>query len=570
MRGSSSALVGCVSLVGAGYGLIHGREGAAPKIEALLFLRSDSALSAKAAGPLRADIAVLTRRGVRFRALFPDYRETPSSVRDFALRNGLGVPAQLDLGAQAARSLGVASLPSFVLLDSRNKLVGSGPLLSAEVGGDRRSSILFATLSAALAGKPPPTAKDATSDPLRRGPRIASAPTYSKDIAPMLKTRCIRCHADRAIAPFSLDSYAQARKWAPMIVQATQSRTMPPWKAVHGYNEFADENRLLELEIAALKRWADGGAVLGDPKAAEPATRVPGSAWPLGRPDVVLKVPKPYKLYAEGKDKYRVFVFPTEFKKEVYLRGVAARPSNPRIVHHAIVYLDENGMGAEIEKRESDGMPGYDRFGAPGFLPDNVLGGWAPGWNPYLAPEGSGWVLKPGSSIVVSAHMVASGKEEVEQLEIGLYFASTKPKTPMLTHAYVDQVFKIPAGEPRFRMRHEYEFDEERLFFFVYPHMHLVGRTMRAYIREKDGVKTPVILVDDWDFRWQPVYRFKTPLRVDRGATLVVEAEYDNSEANPRNPNRPPKTVRAGDKTSDEMFLFCLLGVKPTSAAPRR
>jgi hypothetical protein len=66
--------------------------------------------------------------------------------------------------------------------------------------------------------------------------------------------------------------------------------------------------------------------------------------------------------------------------------------------------------------------------------------------------------------------------------------------------------------------------------------------------------------VKDWDFNWQGSYVFAQPLRIPKGSVIRVEAEYDNSENNPYNPNSPPKPVAWGEETADEMCLLtCVL-----------
>ena len=199
---------------------------------------------------------------------------------------------------------------------------------------------------------------------LRAGaPGAAPSPdkvTFAEHIAPLVYKRCAPCHREGEVAPFSLTSYEDARKRASMLASITEKRFMPPWKAVAGYNEFLDENRLTDAEIALIRKWADTGAERGDP-AKEPAPPKFSSEWTLGEPDMVVSAGAPYKLGAEGADVYRNFVIRTNFKETVYVRAMDVHPGNKKVVHHVIAFLDANGRARKLEDANKDGQPGYSR-----------------------------------------------------------------------------------------------------------------------------------------------------------------------------------------------------------------
>jgi len=87
----------------------------------------------------------------------------------------------------------------------------------------------------------------------------------------------------------------------------------------------------------------------------------------------------------------------------------------------------------------------------------------------------------------------------------------------------------------------------------VQPHAHYRLRDARGEATLPDGTKRSLVAIKDWDFRWQHVYRFETPVRLPKGTTLSMRYAYDNSAANPRNPQQPPARARWGQRSSDEM-----------------
>ena len=58
-----------------------------------------------------------------------------------------------------------------------------------------------------------------------------AAPTFAKDVAPIMYSKCANCHRPGEVAPMSLLSYEDARPWAKAIKSKVVAREMPPWGA---------------------------------------------------------------------------------------------------------------------------------------------------------------------------------------------------------------------------------------------------------------------------------------------------------------------------------------------------
>lgn len=380
-------------------------------------------------------------------------------------------------------------------------------------------------------------------------------PTYARDVAKILNRACVECHRPGEVAPFSLVGYAEAKKRSGMIAAVTEAQLMPPWKAVKGYNHFLDENRLEPDEIETLKRWHEAGAPRGNTRQ-EPKAPTFASEWPLGKPDLVLQAERPFTIPAEGPDIYRNFVIKTNFDKPTWVRAMDVRPGNAKVVHHVIAFLDERGRSVELESRNQDGQPGYNGFGGVGFVPSGSLGGWAPGLRPRKTPEGTAFLIKPGTKVVLQVHYHPSGKVETDRTQIGLYVDEKPPERQMRLHWMFNFLVDIPPGVPNHKMRRTIQIPADVTVYNAMPHMHLLGRSMKAWAVKPDGSQVPLVWVDDWDFNWQMTYAFRQPVRLPKGSRVEIEAVFDNSEGNPNNPNRPPKRVRFGEETTDEMFLM--------------
>ena len=395
------------------------------------------------------------------------------------------------------------------------------------------------------------------ASPHAGAPNVSGAKkaTYSDNVAKILNDRCVSCHRAGQVAPFSLEGYANAKKWSKSVALVVDHRQMPPWKAVPGFGQFKDENRLTDAEIETLQSWADAGAPAGSGK--PPAPPKFSSAWTLGDPDLVLTTAKPYRLGPEGTDEYRNFVFKTNFKETRWVRAMDVRPGNTKVVHHVIAYLDKGANAAKLESKHNDGQEGYvSAGGGVGFMPSGALGGWAPGVRAQNSTEGTAFKLEPGTTIVMQVHYHRSGKPETDQTKMALYFAKEPPQRELILDWALDWRLNIPAGAKEYKMRFEREIPVDVTVYNTMPHMHLLGRKMKSWFETPDGRKLPLIQVDDWDFNWQLVYTLKTPMKVPAGSKHIIEAAYDNSTSNPRNPNDPPKRVTWGEQTTDEMFLL--------------
>jgi hypothetical protein len=380
----------------------------------------------------------------------------------------------------------------------------------------------------------------------------AEAVTFNKDIAPILWKNCASCHRPGEVGPFALLSYDDAAKRGEFIRDVVKDRIMPPWKAEPEYGRFHGVRRLSDADIKTIDRWVAAGSPEGrmedlpqPPKFSE--------GWQLGVPDLVLKMPQPFEVPAETPDIYRCFVLPIDIPEDRTVSAVEFRPGNRKIVHHAVFFLDSTGRARE--KDLADAELGYRSFGGPGFIPSGGLGGWAPGSEPMFLADGLGKSLRTKTDLVMQVHYHASGKPEQDQSQVGIYFTK-KPVEHLVTGvSLLNPRLDIPAGAKRHRTQVEATLPVDVTAIGVSPHMHLLGREMKVWAETPDKETIPLVWIKDWDFNWQLQYTFAEHVRLAKGTKIRLEAYYDNSEDNPANPNSPPRRVRWGEETTDEMCL---------------
>lgn len=428
-------------------------------------------------------------------------------------------------------------------------------------------------------------------------------PTYHRDVAPILQGRCQDCHRPGQVAPFALLDYDHARRRASDLLLVAETGRMPPWPASAEYGgPFRDARTMTAEEVEVLRAWVDAGAPEGDPADAPPPREFPSSDWALGEPDLILTMLEPYELGAAGEDEFRVFVLPTDLPGDRWIRAVDFRPGNRRVVHHVIAATDNSGRARELD--EADPAPGYSAVGGFGdgvpirsFLPI-----WTPGCTPHPAPEGTGYFLPKGGDVLIQVHYHKSGKVERDATSIGLYFSQEPLEREVRTgfvfpevstlqalkarakligsdrrpslNEFLGEVLVIPPGEGDFEVRGSTRegammgrpLRRDVLVTGVMPHMHWLGKDFTFDAVLPDETRVPLIRIDDWDFNWQGTYSFGEPVFLPAGSWLEVVAHFDNSADNPANPHDPPRTVRWGDGTNDEMCIGIFEFVPATEA----
>jgi tetratricopeptide (TPR) repeat protein/mono/diheme cytochrome c family protein len=420
-------------------------------------------------------------------------------------------------------------------------------LLISPVANMRRAAAALAGL-AAVAALHSPAALQGAQD---RAPV-----TFSKDVAPILFDHCASCHRPGQIAPFSVLDYASVRPYARQIAEATARRTMPPWLPEPGYGEFRGAHRLPDAQIELITRWVRDGARGGDPADLPPAPQA-AAGWQLGQPDLILTIPEPYQLRAAGGDIFRNLVIPVDIASTRYVRGFEFHPGNPRVVHHATVFVDPERTSRRLDA--ADREPGYDGMlgtGDGAHVPGGQLLGWTPGRSPASLSDAFAWKLEPGTDLVVQMHLMPSRSTEAVRPEIGLFFTREPPADlhrPVRFHLG-SRTIDIPAGQLDYTITDDYVLPVDAAVLSVGPHAHYLARELKAYATLPDGRGRQWLLwIKQWDFNWQGVYEYVTPVPLPRGTRITMVYTYDNSGGNRRNPNHPPRRVVYGPRSSDEM-----------------
>ncbi len=405
-----------------------------------------------------------------------------------------------------------------------------------------------------------------------------TAPTFTKDVAPILYKNCTTCHRPGGLGPFSLMDYDSAKANVDDLRDAVRSGYMPPWHAEGPHGTFSNDRRLSALEKSTLLRWIDAGAKQGDVKQAPPKP-VYATGWEIGTPDAIVTMTEDFTVPASGTVEYQYFEIPTNFTEDKWVSAIEFMPGAREVVHHVLVYakVPVHPNAAPAAPRPA-GLPAprplfvpKPQYDSPGDPPRQdlrhgpprqlgvLIGGTAPGTNVMTFPKGTAARLRAGTVLTFQMHYTAHGHERKDRTSVGFRFASEMPDEEMRMSAYINGAFTLPAGQKDIAVTAELEPTEPIKIWGLLPHTHLRGTRWKYSLEKPDGTSQVVLDVPRYDFNWQTYYFFKEPLDVPAGAKLVSTAWYDNSATNKSNPDAG-KDVKWGDQTWEEMqytgFLY--------------
>jgi Copper type II ascorbate-dependent monooxygenase, C-terminal domain len=435
-----------------------------------------------------------------------------------------------------------------------------------------------------MIGAQRPTSLDAA-------PRIAhDSVTFAVDVAPILYKNCVTCHRPGGIAPFSMLNFDTVTGRLKDLSDVLRERKMPPWFAVSPPGTFRNERGLSDADRRTILRWIAAGAPRGD-TARMPATPSFPSGWEIGTPDAVFRLPEEFHVPARGTVEYMYFEVPTNFTEDKWVQAIEIMPGARDVVHHVIVFArppeaqapnaaTPNGAlpagvvpaGAPTPApaaapksvlvfdatQKLDERPRTDSLHAPPKRLGSIIGSTAPGTNVLTFPEGTALRIRAGAILTLQMHYTAKGHDRMDRTAIGFRFAKEMPSEQILSTAFFNGQFELPAGMKDVMVPSSVGFNEPVRVYGLLPHTHLRGSRWQYTLVRPDGSSEVILDVPKYDFNWQTFYLYAKPLELPAGARIVARAWYDNSADNADNPD-PSVTVHWGDQTWEEMQYTGLL-----------
>ena len=376
-----------------------------------------------------------------------------------------------------------------------------------------------------------------------------TAPTFAKDVAPILYENCVSCHRPNHLAPMSLITYDDVRPWARAVKTKVVSREMPPWGADSSIRAYKNDTSLSQHEIGVITAWVDGGAARGNDS---DLPEVPQFAdgWSIGEPDLIFTMLEPYEVPADGTVPYSYVTVPTNLTEDTWISAHEFRPGDRRVIHHVIsTVLEDDGNPATGEVTLTRDRSRERAAGAR-------VGGYVPNRLGTVYEDGVAVRLPAGADIEAQMHYTTIGEPVMDQSSWGVVIATSPSSTRRRAGGgqVANLMFRIEPEHPNYEVRASRTIDEDTYLASMMPHMHVRGKSAKYVVRYPDGEEQVALWVPDYDFNWQLRYQLEEPILMPAGSTLEAVFTYDNSPKNRHNPD-PTAEVRWGDQTWEEMML---------------
>ena len=424
----------------------------------------------------------------------------------------------------------------------------------------------------------------------------ATAPTFTKDVAPIVFNSCAACHRAGEVAPMTLTSYDDVRPWAKVIKNKVLSREMPPWGADPAHSlKMRNDRSLTQAQVDTIVAWVDGGAPKGSDADLPPMPKF-AEGWTFGRePDAILEMPVDFSIPAEGELGVQMFYSKVPWSEDKFAETLEIRPGNRAVVHHAGVFVVDIPEGAAIVNGRlvmADGKASIDRgAGAAGRADDTALPGankllsWVPGRGVDSHRADIGKRIPAGKYINWQIHYNPIGKATSDRTRLGIWFNKAQVTHELLIRQAGDALATTKGGLSLYRAEGkevEYTADEgstrrrsktpnippyaedwsltgvtpvteDITLYAMSPHMHLRGKSLRWVIVYPDGREQTILDVPKFDFNWQIEYELEQPFKIPAGSKILGIGKYDNSPKNKWNP-APNLEVYWSEQSWDEMY----------------
>ncbi len=501
------------------------------------------------------------QQGVHFLMLNSNLQDQRSTILAEAQKYGIDMPILHDETQLIGESLNLIRTAEVLVIDPKTwEIAYRGPINDRQVyerqKAEASNHFVAAAIDTVLAGDTVPVANRDTMGCLinfaQRNANHAQI-SYTDTIAPILQEKCVVCHTEGGLGPWAMSSYEMVRGFAPMMREVIRTKRMPPWHADPHIGVWKNDKSLSLEQTQTLVHWIEAGAPRGTGEDPLKSLSIAQVQWPLGEPDLILEMPE-YTIPASGVVDYKFPRLINPLDQGVWVKAATVIPGNREVVHHI--------LAGSIDASTAQAKRNSGVF-------DNYLIGYAPGSESNVFPAGTGVYIAPGGEYTFQLHYTPIGREVVDSSRIGLYFHDERPDNFYRQDVIMDPTITIPANEARHAEVAYYSFDKSALLHDLIPHSHYRGVASKFELISPNGKRETILSVPNYDFNWQRTYTFVEPIRIEPASKLVHTTWYDNSSANPGNPDHN-RTVPWGQQSWDEMLYgaFSYTLAEETSEAP--
>jgi len=360
----------------------------------------------------------------------------------------------------------------------------------------------------------------------------SGAPTWYRDVEPIVSEHCAACHEPGGVGPVSLEfpaddpaAYASAKPIFDEAVTVLDSGQMPLWLADRSCNHYQHERGLSDAERQIFHSFVDAGSQRGDPATAA-APFVPPA---LRQIDARLSPESSYTptpTPATGFTDTRCFVLDPTLTEAKDVIGFDLRPGSKR-VHRAQLFSMPAASARSLD--EADAGLGYFCPLGPG-AEAALVGQYVPGVFAQEYPSATGIRLPAGTLLVLQVlYDLATGDPEPDRSEVELEFAPALVAHPARFEAITQLDFSVPPHAVGYSATATYAVPRASTLWGVAPHLGSYGRQAHLSATQS-GANTCLLDVPTWDASWEQSYFFDHPASrtLAAGDSLTFTCTWDN------------------------------------------
>jgi len=380
-----------------------------------------------------------------------------------------------------------------------------------------------------------------------------AAPTWAKDVQPIIQNNCMPCHNSGGAGPFHLLTYEDVAGRGAFIVELTSTGVMPPWIVDETSLPVQHKRDISNKEIATIQEWIEAGKPKGDSQviAVCGGGLVVPDATGKTNPETSWVIPAESETrWHKGIRDKQTFVLPIKNALPMKVTSIKFKTTAPKAVQMVGFVFDHTRRGRTFDGWDPDEL-GYEMAGDIGWVPSGTHGKIGPGSGVIELPSGFHWEIPAYVDFIAETHFRPRGKEEKLSCSVAIQTKAIKGSRPIQEIVSMVRRVFIEAEDD------SYEVEET---IQVPVAVDVVGITPRAGAEcssmKITTVDTTLLSISSWDPHYGETVFFKEPYRLEAGVSLTSQWKYNNSETNPRNPFVPAQLVDLARKTGIANFIL--------------
>ena len=385
-----------------------------------------------------------------------------------------------------------------------------------------------------------------------------AAPTWAKDVQPIIQNNCMPCHNSGGAGPFHLLTYEDVAGRGAFIVELTSAGVMPPWIVDETSLPVRHKRDISNKEIATIQEWIEAGKPKGDSQviAVCGGGLVVPDATGKTNPETSWVIPAESETrWHKGIRDKQTFVLPINNAAPMKVTSIKFKTTAPKAVQMVGFVFDHTRRGRTFDGWDPDEL-GYEMAGDIGWVPSGTHGKIGPGSGVIELPSGFHWEIPAYVDLIAETHFRPRGKEEKLSCSVEIQTDVTKDSRAIQEIVTMIRRIYIEAEDDSYNATETIELPFPVDLVGITPRAGAECASMKISAMNEEGKTKLMFSIPKWDPHYGETVFFKNPYRLAAGDKIISQWNYNNSESNPRNPFVPAQLIDLARKTGIANFIL--------------